>query len=67
MGVIDPLPTGPSLPPEQTTAVALIGVDNRTHTAKEEAVCTLSGLFLRLTKNGQASTNSDLVFAEFAH
>jgi hypothetical protein len=65
MGVIDPLPTGPPLPPEQTTAVALIGVGNRTHTAKEEAVTRL-GLFLRLTKGGQASTNSDIVFAEFA-
>jgi len=63
---LDTLSTGPPLPAEQATAVALIRAGHRTHTATEGAARTRLG-FLRLTKGGQTSSDSDRVFAELAH
>jgi hypothetical protein len=63
---LDALSAGPPLPAEQAAAVALIRAAHRTHTATEEATRTRQG-FLRLTKGGQTSSDSDRVFAELAH
>jgi hypothetical protein len=63
---LDALSTGPPLLLEQATAVALITAGHRTHAATEEAARTRLG-FLRLTKGGQTSSDSDRVFPELAH
>jgi hypothetical protein len=62
----DTLSNGPPLSAEQTAAIALIRASHRTHIATEEAARTRLGV-LRLTKGGQASTDTDRVFAELAH
>jgi hypothetical protein len=51
---------------EKTATVALIRAGHRTHTATEEAARTRLG-FLRFTKGGQSSSDSDRKFAELAH
>jgi hypothetical protein len=63
---LDALSTGPPLPAEQVAAVALIRAGHRNHTATMEAARTRLG-FLRLTKGGQTSSDSDRVFAELPH
>jgi hypothetical protein len=63
---LDALSAGPPLPAEQAAAVALIIAGHRTHASTEEAARTRLG-FLRLTKGGQTSSDSDRVFAEIAH
>jgi hypothetical protein len=63
---LNALSNGPPLSAEQTTALALIRAGHCTHTATEEAARTRLG-FLRLTKSGQANTDTDSVFAELAH
>jgi hypothetical protein len=63
---LDALSTGPPIPAEQAAAVALIRAGHRTHIATEEAARTRQG-FLRLTKGGQTSSDSDRVLAELAH
>jgi hypothetical protein len=63
---LDALSTRPPLLAEQAVAVALIRASHRTHTATEEAGRTRLG-FLRLTKGGQTSSDSDRVFAKLAH
>jgi hypothetical protein len=63
---LDVLSTGPNLLAEQAAAVALIRAGHRTHKATEEAARTRLG-FLRLTKDGQTSSDSDRVFTELAH
>jgi hypothetical protein len=63
---MDALSTTRPLSPEHAAAVALIRAGNRTHNAMEEAARTRLG-FLHLTKDGQASTHSDRVFAKLAH
>jgi hypothetical protein len=55
---LDALSPGPPLPAEQAAAVALIRAGHRTHAATEEATRTRLG-FLRLTKGGQTSSDSD--------
>jgi hypothetical protein len=60
------LSTGPPLPAELAATVALIRAGHRTHRTTEEAARTRLG-FLRLTKGGQMSSDSDRVFAELAH
>jgi hypothetical protein len=56
----------PPLSTEQAAAVALIKAGHRTHATTKEAARTRLG-FLRLTKDGQTSENSDRLFAELAH
>jgi hypothetical protein len=51
---------------ENAAVVALIRAGHRTHVATEEAARTRLG-FLRLTKGGQASTDTDPVFFESVH
>jgi hypothetical protein len=55
-----------NLSPGQIAAVVLIRADHRTHTSTEEAARTRLG-FLRLTKGGQSSSDSDRVLAELSH
>jgi hypothetical protein len=63
---LDTLLAGLPPPAEQKAGVALIRAGHRTHTATEEGARTRLG-FLRLTKGGQTSSDSDRVFAELAH
>jgi hypothetical protein len=63
---MDALSTTRPLSPEHAAADALTKASNRTHNAMEEAARTRFG-FLRLTKGGHASTDSDRVFAKLAH
>jgi hypothetical protein len=63
---IDALSIGQPISPGQAMAVALIMASNRIHNATDEATCTRLG-FLRITKGGQTSINSDRVFVELAH
>jgi hypothetical protein len=63
---LDALSNGPSLSPEQATAVAIIRTGSPTHTTTEEADRTRLG-FLPLTKGGPASMDSDRIFADLAH
>jgi hypothetical protein len=63
---MDVMSSDPSLLTEQMAAVTLITAGHRTHATTEEAARTRSG-FLRLTKGGQTSSDSDRVFAELAH
>jgi hypothetical protein len=63
---LDAVSAGPPLPSELAAAVALMRADHRTHAATEEDTRTRLG-FLRLTKGGQTSSDSDRVFAELAH
>jgi hypothetical protein len=63
---MDAMSTGPHVLPEQAKTIVLVKVGHRTHTTTEEAVRTRLG-FLPLTKGGQASTNTDRVFAELPH
>jgi hypothetical protein len=63
---LDALSAGPPLIAERAAAVALIIAGHRTHAATEEAARTRMG-FLRLTKGGQTSSDSDREFAELTH
>jgi hypothetical protein len=63
---LDALSSGPPLSTEQAAFVALITAGHRTHTATEEAARTRLG-FLRLTKGGKTSSDSDRVLAKLAH
>jgi hypothetical protein len=63
---LDTMSPGSPLSTEQAAVVALITAGHRTHAATEEAAHTRLG-FLRLTKGGQTSSDSDRVFAELAH
>jgi hypothetical protein len=63
---LDALSTGPPSSTEQTAAVALNKASHRTHAATEEAARTILG-FLRLTKDGQTSSDPDRVFDEVAY
>jgi hypothetical protein len=57
---------GHPLSTEHTAAVALVKAGHRIHAGTEEAARTRLG-FLRLTKGGQTSSDSDRVVAELAH
>jgi hypothetical protein len=57
--------SGPPLSTKHTTAVALIRAGHRTHATTLEAAQTRLG-FLRLTKAGQPSSDSDRMFAAHA-
>jgi uncharacterized protein YifE (UPF0438 family) len=63
---MDAVSVGSPLSTEQAAVVALIRAGHRIHTTTEEAARTRLG-FLRLTKGGQTSPDSDRVFAELAH
>jgi hypothetical protein len=63
---MDALSSGPPLSTEHTATVALVRGGHRTHATTEEATRTRLG-FLRLTKGGQTTSDSDRVFAELAH
>jgi hypothetical protein len=63
---LDALLFGPPLMTEQSAVVALIRAGHRTHATTGEAALTRLG-FLRLTKGGKTSSDSDRVFAELAH
>jgi hypothetical protein len=63
---IDTLSAGAPLSTEHAAAAVLIRAGHRTHAATEEATRTRLG-FLRLTKGGQMSSDSDRVFAELAY
>jgi hypothetical protein len=52
--------------PEHAATLARIRAGHLTHTAMEDAAGTRMG-FLRLTKGGQTSTNTDHVFVELSH
>jgi hypothetical protein len=63
---MDALSSGPYVLTEHTAAVALIIAGHRTHASTAEDARTRLG-FLRLTKCGQTSSDSDRVFTELAY